>query len=470
MEAKALLSNKTTSHRWPIGGILGLLIVTALASIPLTLTVLHYRESDALVIDMAGRQRMLLERYMKELLLAGEGVVSNHEDTRALLEQRLQTLIDGGTTKTQFGPPGIVSLPAAPTEEIRSKLLEQGRRLVNLTNLSEAFLAAQAITKREPIRSELLEANTALLSTANDAVALLTQHSEARIQQLIRWEITVVVLVVALAVSAARRFLKAERALKVSQTRTLEALQQRDAIKSSLLSSVSHELRTPLTSIKSMLFRVRQEEPLSRVSADALASIEEQLDYLNRLVGNLLDMSRLEAGTLQPHRELHVVEDLMEGAIRRLDVFLKDRPIEIELAPDLPPISVDAVQIQLVLVNLLENAVKFSTPGTPIRLAASLNDRELEISVTNTGEGIPPDELEKIFERFYRVPSGRASRMPGTGLGLAICKGIVEAHGGRITARSLDGETMVLFRLPFTNPMAGAVQSGTALLPLEKVS
>src|SRR5262245_33094619 len=268
MGAEALLMSKTGNHHWPITGIFGLLIITALASIPLTLTVLHYRESDALVIDMAGRQRMLIERYMKELLLAGEGDIAQYEDTRALLEQRLHVLIDGGTTKTQFGPPGIVSLPPAPTETIRSKLLEQGRRLANLTNLGEAFLAAQPISRRESIRSELLEANTALLNTANDAVTLLTQQSEARIQQLIGWEITVVVLVVTLAVSATRRFLKAEQALKISQAKTLEALRQSDAIKSSLLSSVSHELRTPLTSIKSMVFRLRHAEPLSRESAE----------------------------------------------------------------------------------------------------------------------------------------------------------------------------------------------------------
>ena len=150
--AKALLLSKTRTHSWPIAGILALLIITALASIPLTLTVLHHRESDALVIDMAGRQRMLLERYMKELLLAGEGVIAHYEDTRALLEQRLHVLIDGGTTKTQFGPPGIVSLPPAPTETIRSKLLEQGRQLANLANLGEAFLAAQPINTRESIR------------------------------------------------------------------------------------------------------------------------------------------------------------------------------------------------------------------------------------------------------------------------------------------------------------------------------
>jgi len=461
--------SKTPNHSWPIAAVLGLLITTALASVPLTLTVLHYQESDALVIDIAGRQRMLLERYMKELLLAGQGVASRREETQALLEQRLRVLIHGGSTRTQFLSGGTVSLPAAPTAEIRSRLIEQERLLADFTNRAEAFLAAQSIAMRESIRNELLEDNIALLTTANDAVTLLTQHSEARIQQLIRWEVVVVFLVVTLAVLGTWRFLTAEQALKVSQAKTLDALRQSDAIKSSLLSSVSHELRTPLTTIKSMLFSLRSDGEQSRVSAEVLTTIEEQVDYLNRLVGNLLDMSRLEAGTLQPHREWNVLEDLVEGAIRRLDVFIKDRPIDIKLAPDLPPISVDAVQIQQVLVNLLENAVKFSSPGSPIRLAASVRDRELEMSVTNTGQEIPPDEIEKIFERFYRVESTQSSRPPGTGLGLAICKSIIEAHGGQISAQSMYGETTFLFRLPFVNPMGEEAHS-ISLLPVGRMS
>jgi len=404
---------------------------------------------------------------MKELLLAAQGAAVHHQETRALLEQRLRVLIDGGSTSTQFV--NTVSLPAAPTAEIRSKLLEQGRLLAEFTNLAEAFLAAQPIATRETIREKLLEDNSVLLTTANDAVTLLTQQSEARIQRLIRWEVVVVFLVVMLAVLGTWRFLKAEQALKISQAKTLEALRQSDAVKSSLLSSVSHELRTPLTAIKSMLFSLQAVGPHGRASAEVLTSIEEQVDYLNRLVGNLLDMSRLEAGTLQPHREWNVLEDLVEGALRRLDVFIKDRPIDIQLAPNLPPISVDAVQIQQVLINLLENAVKFSSPGSPIRLAASVTGRDLEMSVTNIGQGIPSDEVEKIFERFYRLASTQPSRPPGTGLGLAICKSIVEAHGGQISARSIGGETIFLFRLPIANPV-GEEPSSISQLSLERAS
>ena len=461
--------SKTHHQHWPITVILGLLVITALASIPLTLTVLHHRESDALVIDIAGRQRMLLERYMKELLMAGQGVAADHDDTATLLEQRLRVLIDGGSIGTQFETGGILSVPAAPTAEIRSKLLEQQHLLSKFTTKANAFLAAEPTATRASIRAELLEDNITLLSTANESVALLAQHSQSRIQQLIRWEIAVVLLVLALAVSGIWRFLKAEQALKASQAKTLDALRQRDAVKTSLLSSVSHELRTPLTSIKSMLFTLQHEEPLSHASAEGLTSIEEQVDYLNRLVGNLLDMSRLEAGTLQPRREWNLLEDLVEGAIRRLDIFIKDRSIAIELAPDLPPISVDAVQIQQVLINLLENAVKFSPAGSSIRLAASVEDGELELSVTNTGAGIPSNELEKIFERFYRLESGQSPRLPGTGLGLAICRGIIDAHGGRISARSTGGETIFVFRLPFNNP-TGQQTDSNALRPVESAS
>jgi signal transduction histidine kinase len=109
------------------------------------------------------------------------------------------------------------------------------------------------------------------------------------------------------------------------------------------------------------------------------------------------------------------------------------------------------MQLQQVLVNLLDNAIKFSPPGSPIRLSSALAGDVLEVRVSNTGEGIPADELDRIFDRFYRVQSGGSSGTPGTGLGLAICKGIVEAHGGSILAHSVPGgETTILFRIPVT--------------------
>jgi two-component system sensor histidine kinase KdpD len=200
-----------------------------------------------------------------------------------------------------------------------------------------------------------------------------------------------------------------------------------------------------------MLFSLRHDGASlpPAVRHEFLTGIDRELDYLNSLVGNLLDMSRLEAGTLTPRREWQILDELVEGAIRRVEPLLAGRRLHVLLAQDLPPISVDGMQLQQVLVNLLDNAIKFSPPGSPIRLTAALAGDSLEVRVTNSGEGVPPNELDRIFDRFYRVQSERSSGSPGTGLGLAICKGIVETHGGSILAQSVPGvETTILFRIP----------------------
>ena len=448
------------SVRSHVAGILGLLIITALAIVPLTLTVIHSRESDALVIDLAGRQRMLLERHMKEVLLASQGVDAQYQQTRATLRNRVLTLIHGGTAVAHVDRAGTLAIPAAPTDDIREKLFEQQRAMESLFAQADAFLrSARTGAGSGTARDDLLRDNTALLIIASDVVTLWTRHSEDNVQTLIRWELAVVLLVVAGATLGTWRFLRAEQALKQSQAMTVQALRQRDAVKSSLLSSVSHELRTPLTAIKTMLFSLRHDrESLSpSIRHEFLAGIDRELDYLNSLVGNLLDMSRLEAGTLTPRREWQVLDELVEGAVRRVGPLLAGRKLDLHLAQDLPPIAVDGVQLQQVLVNLLDNAIKFSPPDSTIGLTATLAGDSLEVRVSNTGEGVPPNELDRIFDRFYRVQSGRSSGPPGTGLGLAICKGIVEAHGGSIVAQSVPGkETTILFRIPLTSwPTAG---------------
>jgi two-component system sensor histidine kinase KdpD len=192
-----------------------------------------------------------------------------------------------------------------------------------------------------------------------------------------------------------------------------------------------------------------------------LQTIHEELDHLNGLVGNLLDMSRIEAGTLEPRREWHVLEELVEGAIRRVGLPLASRPLQFQLAPDLPPIFVDGLQTQQVLCNLLDNAVKYSPPESPIDLAASLIGSQVEVRVTNRGSGIPAEDLPRIFERFYRAHTGTSRTVPGTGLGLAICKAFVEAHGGRIEAESVPG---VLTTLRFRIPVATAGEPAGQLM------
>jgi two-component system sensor histidine kinase KdpD len=442
------------SVNWALAGIFGLLLITIISVVPLTLTILHLRQSDALVIDMAGRQRMLLERHMKEILLATDGVDVPYEQTRERLKKRVIALIGGGATAVHLDQDESMALPAAPNDEIRQKLLDQQRLLDAYFVKADRFLnVPKNAASYGTIRDDVLNDNAVLLEVANDAVAMLTQHSEARIHTLIRWELIVMLLVMAVASVGTWRFLQAENALKRSQALSIQALQQSDAVKSSLLSSVSHELRTPLTAMKTMLFSLQDDgdsQP-SPMRKEFFKCIDQELDYLNRLVGNLLDMSRLEAGMLKPRCEWHILDELVEGAIRRVEVLLARRPLHVRLAQALPPIYVDGVQIQQVLVNLLDNAIKFSPSESPIQITASLVTETLEVRVSNAGDGIASDELNRIFDRFYRAQPGRSSGAPGTGLGLAICKGIVEAHGGHIMAQSIPGgETTILFRLPLT--------------------
>jgi two-component system, OmpR family, sensor histidine kinase KdpD len=455
MDGENLRSGKFRGVNRTLVGILGLLVITIVSTVPLTLTILQLRQSDGLVIDMAGRQRMLLERHMKELLLAADGVDTPYQRTREVLRERVDALMRGGSTAVRIFNVTRTVLPSAPNDEIRGKLLQQKRLLEALVVKADRFLQTpRTADEYRVLRDDLLEENAALLEVANDAVVSLASHSEERVSRLVRWELIVVLLVVSVASVGTWRFVQAENEVKRSQIMTMEAFRQRDAVKSSLLSSVSHELRTPLTAIKTMLYDLHSHrgEKSGPAEKDLFKNIDEELDYLNHLVGNMLDMSRIEAGTLSPNREWHVLEELVEGAIRRVGQRLDRRELQIDLSSDLPPIYVDGVEIQQVLVNLLDNAVKFSPEGTPIHLGASRTGEAVEVRVTNQGEGIPSGELERIFDRFYRVSPGHVPATPGTGLGLAICKGIVEAHGGQIEARSISGrETTLSFRVPFVN-------------------
>lgn len=465
---RVIATSKPFDWDWRILSVIGLLTLVALAFVPLTLTILQSRDSDALLIDMAGRQRMLLERHMKEVLEASQGMASEYSRTRLLINERLDVLMKGGETKVDGE---TISLPAAPTENIRTKLLHQGDRLQSLNVKVDRLLHMPAGLLHDKLREEVINDNALLLENAQEIVSLLDQYSDDRIRRLIWGESGAVLLIVTVASLGTWRFFKAEQELKHSQAMTMEALRQGDILKSALLSSVSHELRTPLTAIRSMLFGLRDELQMNQYEGELLVGIEEQVDYLNRLVGNLLDMSRLEAGALKPHREWHVIEELVEGALRRVDILLGRRYLEVELAADLPPVFVDGVQIQQVLVNLLENAAKFSPTDSKIRIAAFVKNRELEVSVSNRSEAIPAHELERIFERFYRLKSKALSAAPGTGLGLAICKGIIESHGGRIKAESLPaGTTTLLFRLPLTYPDDQKQADFDACEPVQRAS
>jgi two-component system sensor histidine kinase KdpD len=231
---------------------------------------------------------------------------------------------------------------------------------------------------------------------------------------------------------------------QAEQARLLEASER---FRNALLSSLSHDLRTPLASIlgaaTGLLDETAQLSPATR--RDLVETIHEEARRLNRYVGNLLNMTRLESGTLKPQREWHSIEEVIGSALAHAG--LNGHPVRLEIDPALPLIPFDFVLIDQVLVNLLDNAAKFSPASAPIEITAEVQAQTLEVTVSDRGTTVPRTELDRIFEKFYRVSQGQ--RTVGMGLGLSIAKGIVEAHDGTVFARPRAAGGMEIgFRLP----------------------
>lgn len=207
-----------------------------------------------------------------------------------------------------------------------------------------------------------------------------------------------------------------------------EVLRRSDALKTALLGSVSHDLRTPLATLKTGITALLQADiAWDRQARDeVLAAANEEVDRLTRLIGNLLDLSRIEAGALTADRQWYDAGELIADSVRRVGV--REHRVTVEVADGDLPVYLDYVQIQQVLANLLDNAAKYSPAGGEIRVRGAAEDGAFVIRVGDDGPGIPAAEAERIFSKFYRI----GARRTGTGLGLAICKGLVEAHGGRI--------------------------------------
>ena len=253
----------------------------------------------------------------------------------------------------------------------------------------------------------------------------------------------------------------------VAVVQDMTPLEELERLRREFLAMVSHELRIPLTTIKGCTGIVlgSSSPPTNSEMLQYFRMIDEQSDNLRDLVNNLLDMTRIEAGALSVTLEPTDVEAIVEEARMAFIRQGQRNPVEVELSPDLPQIAADRKRVAQVLNNLLSNASKYSGETTTIRVSASQEDIYVALCVTDGGRGIPADQLPNLFKKFSRIENaGREQRIAGEGLGLAICKGVVEAHGGRILAES-DGEGQGT-RITFTIPMiADAVQepSGGAL-------
>ena len=235
-----------------------------------------------------------------------------------------------------------------------------------------------------------------------------------------------------------------ERERLQREATSAEISRRSDALKSALLDSVSHDLRTPLASIRAAAGTLLDPslDWTEDQRHDMAAAIDREAEWLNRLVTNLLDMSRIEAGELRPSLEVFEVSDLVDQAMRRSGPWQTARPVTIDLPDDLPTVLADEVFMGQILANTLDNATKYGGPTAPIAVSArSSTDGMVRLTVDDGGPGVPADALPRLFEKFYRVPrQGEGSRR-GTGIGLSVVRGLVEAMGGRVAARpsSLGG-------------------------------
>ena len=244
-----------------------------------------------------------------------------------------------------------------------------------------------------------------------------------------------------------------------AESQAAEIARQSDDLKSALLQSVSHDLRTPLATIRAAAGTLRPDSGLSvddqRESADA---IDREVAYLNRLVTNLLDLSRIEAGALRAERDVYELDDLVGQTVDRLRSRLGERTVEVALSA--PPVEVDPVFLDEALTNALENAIKYTPSGTAIRISAAQppDEPRVRLTVEDAGPGVPDQALAKIFDKFYRVPGAAGGSRSGTGIGLAVARGLVEAMGGRVAARRGDlGGLAIDIDLPVAAVALGSI-------------
>jgi two-component system sensor histidine kinase KdpD len=222
-----------------------------------------------------------------------------------------------------------------------------------------------------------------------------------------------------------------------------------ERLRNTLLAALSHDLRTPLTALVGLAETLYLDLAAAQSGhADRASVLREQALRTSRMVNNLLEMARLQSGEVKPRKDWQSMEEIVGGAVKALDAALAGRPLRIDLPADLPLVKCDAGLIERVLVNLLENAIKYTPPRTAIGVSAARSDAVMRVEVWDEGPGLPAGQERAVFARFAR--GEKESVVPGVGLGLAICEAIVEAHGGKIWA---ENRTPHGARFIFTLPL-----------------
>lgn len=344
-----------------------------------------------------------------------------------------------------------------PNENAKLVLMKNTGSL-NFLNESELAVASWVFDRGQKAGkgTETLGAATALylpLSTEQGVQGVLGICFNESKMQFDPERIQLLEAFVGLAAMAINRIKLAE------QARQALTLVESERLRTALFNSLSHDLRTPLSSIIGAVTGLLEDQNFMyspEARRDLLQIILHGAERMNRFVGNLLDMARLESGMLKLKKDWCDLQDIIGVAVDRLGDLLTHRPLDIKIQPNLPLVQADYILIEQVLINLLDNALKYSQQGSKIVVTTQQRGMQLETSVANQGEGIPDTDLSKVFDKFYRLNS--PLQVSGSGLGLAICKGIIEAHGGGIWAKNnkLGGVT-ITFTLPLSHISMGKV-------------
>ena len=359
------------------------------------------------------------------------------EQVAQITRSFLRNVLNADATVLLPDRAGVLQLRAAEPQEVRLQIEPrlaimcfEGGSPVDCPQLADSGYAALYLPLKAPMR---VRGVIAVAPADQRALPLLEQRERLE-------------TMASLAAIALERI----HYVDVAQNTRVEVVSER--LRSSILSALSHDLRTPLTALVGLADSLTvSRPPLGEVARENAEAIREQAERLAGLVGNLLDMARLHAGEITLRKEWQPIEEVIGSSIKLLGRALAEHPVKVSLAGDLPLLEFDAVLIERVLCNLLENAAKYSPPGSPIEIAVRLRERRAEVAVCDDGKGFAEDAGGALFAMFVR--GEHESSTPGVGLGLAICRAIVEAHGGTIAAANrAPGGACVSFTLPLGEP------------------
>jgi PAS domain S-box-containing protein len=372
--------------------------------------------------EVVGHVETLGQGFAGRIAATGHPLIIADEQIDSLVDN---PFIRQAGIQTMLGVPLKASPPSNPPR-LRGELDGEGApRVLGVAHID--FKSVRALEATEIARFEIMADRAARAIENAQLVERISAHAEELEQRV------------------------AERTRELEQA--LARVREADRMKSLLLSTVSHELRTPLASIKGYVTTlIDYRDRLGDATQDEfLHIVDEESDRLRELVENLLDMSRIEAGVLRIHPELTRLTPVVERALAALQPKLAGREVTIDSLDDLPDVMIDSTRIQQVLSNLLDNAAKYSLPGTPIHISVSSDAAHVTVGVHDRGVGISHEHAEQIFDRFYRIENAGIRSAGGIGLGLAISRGLIEAHGGRMWVNSAAGQGSTFY---FSIPVA----------------